>query len=319
MFIIHIPELNTHEYIEFYNLSGTCELKTKLRIKSYDKILRYLRKQNIQDADNITALLDYKTGAHISESPNIAQYTQFTIIRHPLRKLIMDLNLYSDRNNLVYPPYRYEDRILCDDRDFVVKFLNIKHEHSTRIFTLKISNRLNSDKKVVKTLLKIEQWGYNYEDEDFNKMATEMFNKIDYKFIGNKEFILELMYLNHLYEYLPYELQIDIDIICHIWHYYVNDPNNNYSSDICYDFLINTVHPDGLTSDVIRRCNIQDTYLVHIYQYISPTKLDKDIWTKIIHGIHKMGNIEYLGHITRSIYESGCMTSDEFMQILSNL
>jgi hypothetical protein len=201
----------------------------------------------------------------------------------------------------------------------VVKFLNIKHEHSTHIFTLKISNRLNSDKKVVKTLLKIEQWRYNYEDEDFIKMATEMFNKIDYKFIGNKEFILELVYLNHLYEYLPYELQIDIDIICHIWHYYANDPNNNYSSDICYDFLINTVHPDGLTSDVIRRCNIQDTYLVHIYQYISPTKLDKDIWTKIIHGIHKMGNIEYLGHITRSIYESGCMTSDEFMQILSNL
>jgi hypothetical protein len=317
MFIIHIPELNTHEYIEFYNLSGTCELKTKLRIKSYDKILRYLRKQNIQDAENITALVDYKTGAHISESPNIAQYTQFTIIRHQLRKLIMDSRFYYYKNDLVFPPYRDEDLILCDDRDFMINFLNGEAvDHDSLVFTLKISNRLNSDKKVVKALLDMDIWTERYEDARIIKMATEMFNKIDHKFISNKEFMLEMLCCYEIYQYLPYDLKIDIDIIYRIWEpYYDNGYPNTY--DKIYDFLINEIHPDGLTSDLLRKCNIKDEYLIELYTHILPTKLDKDIWTKIIHQSAKSSKKIDIKYIARSISISKCMTCEEFMQILS--
>jgi hypothetical protein len=315
MFIIHIPELNNREYIEFYNLSGTCELKTKLRIKSYDKILRYLRKQNIQDADNITALVDYKTGAQISESPDIAQYTQFTIIRHPLRKLIMDWEMYG-KGGPIFPPYRNEDIILCDDRDFMIKFLTGEaQEHEQHVFNLKISNRLNSDIKVVKTLLEMDQWNDAHVYVDTNKMATKMFNKIDHKIISNKEFILELMYFGNIYQYLSYDLKIDIDIIYCIW-----DTEYEYNTETDYDkiynFLINKIHPDGLTSDLLRKCNIKDEYLIKLYKHILPTKLDKDIWTKIIYQYAKSSKKIDIKYIARSISISKCMTCEEFMQIL---
>jgi hypothetical protein len=309
-----MPELDTREYIEFYNLSGTCELKTKLRIKSYDKILRYLRKQNIQDADNITALVDYKTGAQISEFPNIAQYTQFTIIRHPLRKLIMDWEMY-DTGGPIYPPYRDEDIILCDDRDFMIKFLKGEAQEHDHVFTLKISNRLNSDIKVVKTLLEMDQWNHAYRDVGTNKMATEMFSKIDHKFIGNKEFILKILLSYEIYQHLSYDLKIDIDIIYNMWEtYYEDDMETDY--DKIYDFLINKIHPDGLTSDLLRKCNIKDEYLVKLYKHILPIKLDKDIWTKIIYQFAKSSEKIDIKYIARGISVSRCMTCEELMQIL---
>ncbi len=322
MFIFYIPELNTREYIKFYNLSGTCELKTKLRIKSYDKILRYLRTQNIQDAEDITALMDYKTGAHISEFPNIAQYTQFTIIRHPLRKLIMDDKYYYNLGDSVYPPFRDEDIILFDDRDFVSRYLRSRDINLiSMVFHLKISDRLLLYKKIVKRILKGHVWNRVYNGYIATDIAMSVFSRIDCRFINNKQFMLEFDNLDILYVYLPYELQTDIDIIYCIWSQMFGH-DSNYDCEVyenMYYFLINTIHPDGLTSDLLRKCITHNKYLVNLYRHIPPEKLDKDIWTRIIYQFTNCAETIDIEHLMNSISKSGCMTHEEFMQILGGL
>ncbi len=110
MLIIEFPTLiNPIEYVEFFNPSGICELrlnKSKLKFK-YDWLVQYIRSQGLNDAENITALLDYRTGKSVSK--NLRQYSQFTIIRHPGRRL-----------NFGNLSYCIENNILLDDRDFVI-------------------------------------------------------------------------------------------------------------------------------------------------------------------------------------------------------
>jgi hypothetical protein len=304
MFIIHIPELNTHEYIEFYNLSGTCELKTKLRIKSYDKILRYLRKQNIQDAENITALVDYKTGAHISESPNIAQYTQFIIIRHPTRsKYLMDL---SD-TGLTYP---HNGDILYDDRDFVIRYILYDYGYlGDMVFYSRISNRLKSDKKIVKLILEDEIWNSNNEETINSPLRGEVINGIQY--INSKRFMLKNKNLVSLYPYLPYKLQLDIDIIYNAWLLFKSTCRMCYIN--VYYFLFKILHPDVAISDVIRRCIDKEYYITLSTHF--PKKLDKDMWTRVLHQAECKDN----AYLRYKISGSECLTDEELMQILDSL
>ena len=81
MLIIDFPTLiNPIEYVEFFNPSGICELrlnKSKLKFK-YDWLVQYIRSQGLNDAENITALLDYRTGKSVSK--NLRQYSKLFLV-----------------------------------------------------------------------------------------------------------------------------------------------------------------------------------------------------------------------------------------------
>ena len=267
MIILAIPRLTKPiVYIEFYNLSGLCELrvkKYKINEMSYDRILKYLRssKRGLKDAYNITALLDYKTGSVISDIIP----SQFTIIRHQLRKLLLDdinednYNLYTNKDN----------KILFDDRDFIIKYNVSVGIGIIPSFYLNISKRLKLDETIVALVINNILWS-NYSSIE----RAEVFNTFN-----NKQVLLKINYLYDIYEFLPYEMQIDNDIVncmCDQLLPIINDR----TSDHLYKSIIETIHPDALNSDLLRKY-VPIDILVELYEHIPKEKLDEDILISI--------------------------------------
>ena len=173
MLIVDFPTLiNPIEYVEFFNPSGICELrlnKSKLKFK-YDWLVQYIRSRGLNDADNITALLDYRTGKSISR--NLRQYSQFTIIRHISRHILINDTYFweamgmrskseftiADHSNSTLSSHDFIEiirhdsyKILLDDFDFVIGTLKY-FIHDIDIYC-QIPDRIKLNKKFIKTIL----------------------------------------------------------------------------------------------------------------------------------------------------------------------
>lgn len=287
MFIINIPSLIIQEYYKFYNLSGLYEFslkKAKLENKSYDQIIEYLRStkiKNIHDSVNITALFDYNTGLPISKSKKITQYNQFIIIRHPMRKIILEYDYDEEEDG--GPPYRDEDKILFDDREFVTEYL-AQHDPDLYEFTfyLNISRRLMKSKQIAKVILRSNIWHMCTENAD--KSAKKIFSRLNPKLINNKNFILKCPSWNayDTYEYLPYKIQLDADIIDYVFTSYTSHSDlQDISYHHIYDLFMVTFHPDAVNSYLLRKYIVNDEYLVDLSKYIPHEKLDNNILDRI--------------------------------------
>jgi hypothetical protein len=332
MLIVDFPTLiNPIEYVEFFNPSGICELrlnKSKLKFK-YDWLVQYIRSRGLNDAENITALLDYKTGKSLSK--NLRQYSQFTIIRHISRHILINDTYFweamgmrskseftiADHSNSTLSSHDFIEiirhdsyKILLDDFDFVIGTLKY-FVHDIDI-SCQIPDRIKLNKKFIKTILS------DYPDH-IDHIAN-FIETVKPPCLRDIQFVLSLKNIIYIYTELSYELQINIDIVDKLWRQYIRESDDsdngcNFNSSRIYNCLTNTIHPEIIIKyNIFDRYDIETDDIIIMYKDL-PTnvKSDKNILIYMICRIY--GNCGVRNAISTYI-DSHDMTYETFIDVL---
>jgi hypothetical protein len=172
---------NNHNIIQFYNLSGLCELrinKKNIEHKTYDECVQYIRRK--LDDHSVTAIKNFNTNMSSSILYNNI------IIRNIYRNEIFGCYAEYTVHNVLSMP---DNKILFDDKDLMFNILQ-----SFPALYANLSERLKYDSHICGITVRKHK-------HMFKSLPDKMKNDINFI----KSFDDDTIY--NIYHYLPHHIQ----------------------------------------------------------------------------------------------------------------